>query len=431
MPHIETQSEWEARMAGKILDFVRNEICVDLRFLQPAFSVLERKPDTELNAFATDGNRLYFAPEWMISVFRKNPAYLDRAYLHTILHCIFSHPWIGGNFERTLYGLASDIAVEYTIDRLDKPCTRRALSYMRQQFYEKMRREKQAVSAAVIYRILIEETDAEYIRALQMEFYTDDHRYWPKEEKLSAAAGAAQKKWNKVARQMTLEQKRRGEEKEEGEQLLAAQVQAGKSRRSYRDFLQKFSVLREEITCDPDEFDLNYYTYGLHIYKNMPLIEPLESREVKKIQEFAVVLDTSYSTSGELIRNFLKETFAVLSEQDSFFTQCRMHIIQCDEKVHSDVKITGAEELQEYMNSLELYGDGGTDFRPAFAYVEELMEKREFENLKGLVYFTDGYGLFPAKMPPYRTAFVFMEQEPEDVDIPAWAMKLVITEEEL
>ena len=29
------------------------------------------------------------------------------------------------------------------------------------------------------------------------------------------------------------------------------------------------------------------------------------------------------------------------------------------------------------------------------------------------------------------TAFVFMEQEPEDVDIPAWAMKLVITEEEL
>ena len=59
------------------------------------------------------------------------------------------------------------------------------------------------------------------------------------------------------------------------------------------------------------------------------------------------------------------------------------------------------------------------------------MEKREFENLKGLVYFTDGYGIFPAKMPPYRTAFVFMEQEPEDVDIPAWAMKLVITEEEL
>lgn len=46
------------------------------------------------------------------------------------------------------------------------------------------------------------------------------------------------------------------------------------------------------------------------------------------------------------------------------------------------MKITSREELQDYMDSLELYGDGGTDFRPAFAYVEELMEKREFENLK-------------------------------------------------
>ena len=182
---------------------------------------------------------------------------------------------------------------------------------------------------------------------------------------------------------------------------------------------------------DDDSFDYNFYTYGLRLYGNMPLIEPLESREVKKIEEFVIVIDTSMSCSGELVQRFLEETYGILSDSGNFFQKVNIHIIQCDEKVHSDVKITGAEELQEYMNSLELYGDGGTDFRPAFAYVEELMEKREFENLKGLVYFTDGYGLFPAKMPPYRTAFVFMEQEPEDVDIPAWAMKLVITEEEL
>ena len=127
------------------------------------------------------------------------------------------------------------------------------------------------------------------------------------------------------------------------------------------------------------------------------------------------------SCSGELVQRFLEETYGILSDSGNFFQKVNIHIIQCDEKVHSDVKITSREELQDYMDSLELYGD----------YVEELMEKREFENLKGLVYFTDGYGIFPAKMPPYRTAFVFMEQEPEDVDIPAWAMKLVITEEEL
>ncbi|MEI3178877.1 MAG: VWA-like domain-containing protein [Lachnospiraceae bacterium] len=166
-------------------------------------------------------------------------------------------------------------------------------------------------------------------------------------------------------------------------------------------------MLREEITCDPDEFDLNYYTYGLHIYKNMPLIEPLESREVKKIQEFAVVLDTSYSTSGELIRNFLKETFAVLSEQDSFFTQCRMHIIQCDEKVRSDVEIKSREELKQLLTDFTVVGGGGTDFRPAFSYINELVEQGVFKNLKGLLYFTDGKGTYPKRSRPIRRRSCF------------------------
>ena len=83
-------------------------------------------------------------------------------------------------------------------------------------------------------------------------------------------------------------------------------------------FCVNFPFWREELHADPDEFDLNYYTYGLRLYGNMPLIEPVESREVKKIQEFVIVVDTSYSTSGELIHNFLKETYTILTEQNSF-----------------------------------------------------------------------------------------------------------------
>ena len=40
--------------------------------------------------------------------------------------------------------------------------------------------------------------------------------------------------------------------------------------------------MREEPRLDPDEFDLGYYSYGLRTYGNLPLIEPLESREAKK-----------------------------------------------------------------------------------------------------------------------------------------------------
>ena len=35
------------------------------------------------------------------------------------------------------------------------------------------------------------------------------------------------------------------------------------------------------------------------------------------------------------------------------------------------------------------------------------------------------------KMPPYDTAFVFMEDQYEDISVPGWAMKVVLTPEDL
>ena len=260
----------------------------------------------------------------------------------------------------------------------------------------------------------------------------DDHKYWANQQPDRKPNPLMSKKWGDISDgiETDLGTFSRESGEQDGDFLDQLKIE-NRERYDYREFLRKFAVFREELTVDLDSFDYNFYTYGLSLYGNMPLIEPLETREVKKVSEFVIVIDTSMSCSGELVQRFLEETYGILSDSGNFFQKVNIHIIQCDEKVHSDVKITSREELQDYMDSLELYGDGGTDFRPAFAYVEELMEKREFENLKGLVYFTDGYGIFPAKMPPYRTAFVFMEQEPEDVDIPAWAMKLVITEDEL
>ena len=83
------------------------------------------------------------------------------------------------------------------------------------------------------------------------------------------------------------------------------------------------------------------------------------------------------------------------------------------------------------MGAMTLYGEGGTDYRPAFAYVDDLLEKGEFEELRGLIYFTDGYGIYPARMPAYKTAFVFMQQDYRDVDVPPWAIRLVLEEEDL
>lgn len=428
MPHIQTQTEWEEEMSLKILSFVRNEIYMDLRFLDIALSALSPKADPALKAFATDGAYLYFSTEQLLRVFKTNAPYLDRAYLHTTLHCIFSHLWTAPEQQtkerRRRWNLACDIAVEYTIDKMDKPCTKRILSWLRQSIYRELEEREKGISAAIIYRFL-KEKEAEELEALEREFYTDDHCYWPKREDDRAKQQSAleqKKKWDKIARQSRMEQ-RRGDESKEGEELLAAQISAAKGRRSYRDFLKRFTVLREEMKLDPEEFDLNYYTYGLSLYKNMPLIEPLESRESRKIQELVIAIDTSYSTSGELVEHFLRETFDILNQKNSFFRKFKVRILQCDNRVRQDVVVETEEEMEELLEKFTVLGGGSTDFRPVFAYVNELIEQGKIGNLGGLFYFTDGRGTYPKKKPEYRTAFLFLE-EFEEEKVPPWAMRV-------
>ena len=204
-------------------------------------------------------------------------------------------------------------------------------------------------------------------------------------------------------------------------------MKAGQRRRSYQEFLKKFAVMREELKLDPDEFDLSYYTYGLQIYGNLPLVEPVESSEVKKIQDFVVVVDTSYSTSGELVQGFLQETFQILAGQDSFFRKARVWVLQCDETVQKEDVICSLEELDRLFDHFEIYGGGGTDFRPAFIRVQELLEQGAFDNLCGLLYFTDGKGVYPGEKPPYKTAFLFLEDYEEE-KVPPWAMRMRIDE---
>ena len=47
------------------------------------------------------------------------------------------------------------------------------------------------------------------------------------------------------------------------------------------------------------------------------------------------------------------------------------------------------------------------------------------------MYFTDGKGIYPVKMPPYDTAFVFIQNQYEDVSVPSWAIKLILEEAEI
>ncbi len=199
----------------------------------------------------------------------------------------------------------------------------------------------------------------------------------------------------------------------------------------YGEFLKKFSVTGENVEINDDEFDYIFYTYGLKLYQNMPLVEPLEYKDVKKIREFVIAIDTSESVSGEIVQKFVTKTWNILKQSENFFRKVNVHIIQCGAKVEEDVRITSEEEFDDYMKHMVLKGFGGTDFRPVFEHVNQLLRQHEFTNFKGMIYFTDGLGSFPSQAPAYDTAFIFLDQGYDLPEIPPWVIKMILTEEEI
>ena len=416
----------------KILAAARNELYLKMRFMDVALSSLIFVLDEGACGMGTDGLYLYYNPQYLGGLYREDRVMVNRIYLHLVLHGIFRHMIRRKGREEERYSLACDIVTESIIDGMRHRCVLRSRSWLRRETYRRLGKEMKVLTAEKVYGALEKWnlSEAEFAR-LAGEFRVDDHSYWPTDDDQKKQS-QIENQWQDISEQMETDMETFSKEASQESGHLIDQVKVeNRVRFDYRQFLRKFSVLKEEMAVDEDTFDYVFYSYGLSFYGNMPLIEPQEWKEVQKVEEFAIVIDTSMSCSGELVKKFLEETYGVLSENDSFFRKVNIHIIQCDDQVQTDQKIESEEDLKDYMGHLELKGEGGTDFRPAFAYVESLIKQHAFERLKGLLYFTDGRGTYPSKMPPYETAFVFMKEDYEDVDVPPWAMKLVLEEEDL
>ncbi|MDO4345639.1 MAG: VWA-like domain-containing protein [Eubacteriales bacterium] len=418
--------------AGRhILINARNELYLHMRFMDVALSSLSYVYDGSVSAVAVDGNCIYYDGKYLGAWFREDRKRVNRAYLHMVLHCIFGHVFRRAEDIR-YWDLACDIAIESVIDDMQIRCIKTPVSWTRENVYRELRRKLKVLTAEGIYRVLKEtETDERRFLTWVQEFTVDDHSRWCREPK-EPKNQQTRDKWRDISEKMEMDLDSFSKEASQAEGGLKEQLRvAHRDTMDYRTFLQKFAVIKEEMQVDPDQFDYIFYSYGLSMYGNMPLIEPQETREVRKIEEFAVVIDTSMSCSGDLVKAFLEETYGILREQENFFHKINLHIIQCDERVQSDVKVANLEELNAYMESFEVIGSGGTDFRPAFAYVEKLCREKEFTNLKGLLYFTDGFGIYPKSMPPWQTAFVFLDDEEADTEVPPWAIKVILSRRDL
>lgn len=420
------QTQWLAEKGKQILELVQSELYLDMPYFLTALNSLELKWDENIITCATDGTAFYYAPEKVIDLFQRNSVFLNRAYLHSVLHCLYGHLWLKRGRNVFLWNIACDILVEYTIDQFHKKSVERILSFLRKETYAQIEKLK-GISCVCVYEWLMNQKN---IKQYYDEFVVDDHSHWPKEEQGSMPSPRlhAQKKWQSIAKQTQFEKRQNGKETSDENGFLMEELTTQKRKISYPEFLRKFCITKEEMHLDLDEMDLTYYTYGLSLYKNMPLIEPLESKEVHGIYEFVIVIDTSYSTHDDLVKKFLSYTYSILSTSNLFYKQCKVHILQSDDQVRQDLMITSSKEMDRALQSFTLIGGGSTDFRPAFMYVNQQIENHAFQNLCGLLYFTDGKGIYPKKRPAYKTAFIYLEDYDASL-VPAWAIQYRLEDE--
>ena len=424
----------EVNLCAQILYQARNELYLNMRFLDIPLSSLGFEAEWGLNGIRTDGFNIYYGPDWLTGLYGQGRVRVNRAYLHMLFHCLFGH--LDGRGEREIsdWNLACDIAMESVLDGLYQKCTHVQPGAFRRETYLRIRKmlNQEVLTAQGVYKALVEMKPDDRRRGqLQREFYVDDHSRW-EEPQPPRQVRNRQNKWKDNRERMQTEMETGSKDASEDNRSLLDELEVeNRERYDYRQFLRRFAVLKEEIQVDMDSFDYAFYTYGLSLYGNMPLVEPQESREVYRVEDFAVVIDTSMSCSGELVQRFLEETYDVLSQSESFFRRVNVHVIQCDDQIRSDVVITRAEDLADYMEHLTLKGLGGTDFRPAFDYVNSLRAAGAFSRLRGLIYFTDGKGIYPVQAPPYDTAFVFVKDQYSDESVPPWAMKVILEADDL
>jgi len=476
-------------LAEEIMSISINSLIVSLRYMDSAFSKLIVVHEDKLRTTATEGQYFFYNPGYVVRLYKADKNGVSRAFLHSVLHCIFDHHYIAELVDKDFYNLAADISVENVINELGLFHLPGEREEKQNGFIAMLKQSAKTLTKEKIYHYLLDSgIQKEELKDIADAFHSDDHFLWwdfeedditQKQEEEDIApgedrhdedekqeededgivfidtppdmAGAQENEGDESGiKTMKLSMKEAPESwKDIGEQVkiklliktwdigtkpgsLTQNIEeAIREEYDYTKFLKRFSVLGESIQINEDEFDYIFYTYGLKLYDKMPLIEPLEYKEVVKIRDFVIAIDTSGSVSGEIVQAFINKTYSILSQGKNFFDKVNIRIIQCDMEIQSDYKITSIEDFEDYLKNMELRGFGGTDFRPVFEYVDKLIDEKQFSNLKGLIYFTDGLGVYPEKKPKYDCAFVFLDDAYNVPAVPDWAIRVLLTSEDI
>ena len=383
-------------LGKKILQNCRNELYLDFPYLDGAFAGLEYEADSSIMSIQTDGEKIYFNPVFLLKKYAEDPETVRHGYLHMLLHCLYLHIFMKPDKDISQWDRDCDSFVEDLIDKAIQ--------------------EKECRSLKKRWLDDTEVADPGF----------DDHTLWQRTAEQVSGGRRTKEKWERIlaytSRNKTGTRSRAGTQTRNRQEELD---EIYRSKYDYRKFLKQFCRLREEVELDTESFDYIFYHFGMEHYGNLPLIEPLEYKEVNRLEELVIAIDTSGSCSKETVQRFLGETYSILSEKENFFRRMKVYIVQCDCFIQKVDVIHSEEEWKEYSRAVTIQGRGGTDFRPVFELIRQEKEHRELKSLRALIYFTDGDGIYPRQKPDYETAFVFLNRTDKMKLVPAWAKCLI------
>ena len=333
-------------LAGEILQLAHASLLLHLRFMENALCRLSFTPMPK-GTIWTDGQRFSYSPMHVLLRYKQEREAPARDYLHCVLHCVFRHMYLHAQVDKNCWSLACDMMVEDLIAELNLRAATVGRQAEQQEVLKAFHSRVSPFTAEKLYRFLLDDPlPAEEFSRLEELFRSDDHRGWypsdndkdrqnernedsPDLPEPNAPPMETEQDWRDVAD--SIEEDLETFSREAGDAaagLRRAIKRLQREKRDYAAFLKKFAVRGEVMQLDPAEFDYIYYTYGLSLYGNLPLIEPLEYREDLRIRSFVIAVDTSGSISEELVHAFLQKTFNILKENESFFSRVDLRIVQ-------------------------------------------------------------------------------------------------------
>lgn len=466
-----TVAERKCEIADKIIENAADNLSVGFKPSALALSSLTFCADSDISSVETDGESLFFSPDFIIESYTRDKNAPAHMLLHEVFHCLFRHMYAVERKNVILWNISCDISVENAISELSLNCAKTRFSGEIKTLLARLKKEIKNITAMSVYSYFVKrKITGEELETYRKVFSLDSHNAWYKnytteieedsfseeaetpsiytyaddrptrnedeENRNSGDYGKSaddenRDRWERIAQKAQIYAENESSDFGTGAGNALCELRRPDSDKlDYASFLSDFCRCSETVETDPYEFDNIYYTYGMKLYKNMPLIEPLEYREADKIKELFIAIDTSGSVRGDAVRRFLEATFSVLESTDSFFESTEVHIIQCDAAIQDDFTVKNHKDIEEYRENLQLSGFGGTDFRPVFDYIENMYEPSRLRKINGLIYFTDGDGRYPDRAPPYKTAFLLSGSKHGD-KVPFWCAKMLLGEEKL